>query len=70
MDLMEKVTSLQASVTALEMAVKVLYAYAPPEAKDDLKGIGDEVLDRVLALPVPDKNLELLAQSLRAIHRR
>ena len=70
MEDIEKINVLQANVTALQMAVKVLYAYAPQQAKDDLKSMGDEVLDRLLSAPVPDAHLELLAQSLRAIHRK
>lgn len=70
MDITQQVTALQASVTALEMAVKVLYAYAPPEAKDELKELGDGYLDQVIALPMTESQLQLLAQSLRAIHRK
>lgn len=70
MEDIEKINVLQANVTALQMAVKVLYTYAPQQAKDDLKSMGDEVLDRLLSAPVPDAHLELLAQSLRAIHRK
>jgi hypothetical protein len=70
MDNTDDIAALKASVIALQMAVQVLYAYAPPQAKDDLKSMGDELLDRLLALPTSELQLERLAQSLSALHRK
>jgi hypothetical protein len=70
MENIEAIKTLQAKVTALEIAVKVLYAYAPLQAKDDLKEIGDGYLDQVLALPMSESHLGLLSQSLSALHRK
>jgi hypothetical protein len=70
MENIEDVKTLQAKVTALEIAVKVLYAHAPSVAKENLKEIGDGFLDQALALPMTESHLQLLAQSLSALHRK
>ncbi len=56
-----------ARITALEIAVKVLYAHGSESAKDELVSLCQDVVGNTMALPVSDDYLKLLDQSIRAL---